>query len=233
MEAAEVLLQDSWLSERMQRERRRGQGVYLLHPCILLASFLAPKAVSSAAHGKSGFGAPQNGDFYSSTLQEYLPRFLPVLCKPDLLLADRNPLLLCYEDISQKACLVRQCSSSTGAFCHLLCFASWAAQTPSGNRCLLPALSAASILSLPWQDDEQRGTDLLRSLLLPSRTTSVCTPHTLQVWTTWSQPTHFSFGGPSLIFLKKYSYFQKRGDSSYGTGPIFISQKMGIFKIGI
>lgn len=73
MEAAEVLLQDSWLPERMQRERSRGQGDNLLHPIILSASLLAPKAVSSAAGGRFGVAAPQDGDFCSSTGQEYLP----------------------------------------------------------------------------------------------------------------------------------------------------------------
>lgn len=180
MEAAEVLLQDTWLPERMQRERSRGQSVNLLLLSTLSASLLAPKVVSSAAWGRFGVGAPWNGVFCSSTMQEYLPRFLPMLCKPDLLLADRNSLPLSHEDISQKSHPISQCSSSTGAFCHLLCFASWAAQNVPGNRCLLPALSAASILSLPWQDDEQRGTDLLRPLLLLLRTRGVCTPDALQ-----------------------------------------------------
>lgn len=43
----------------------------------------------------------------------------------------------------------------------------------------------------------------------------------------------FIFGDPGLIFMKKYCYSQKRGDSSCGTGLILISQSMEIFKIVI
>lgn len=63
-------------------------------------------------------------------------------------------------------------SSRSRAFCHMFCLASWAAQAVSRNKCLLPALSAASSLSRPQQDDKQRATNLLRPLL-PLRSRSV------------------------------------------------------------
>lgn len=191
--------------------------VYFLHHC------LPPKAVSSVAWGRFGVGASQNGDFCSSTMQEYLPRFLPKLCKPDLLLADRSPpppLPWGYLTEIPSGQPVQQQHRSilpSVELCQLSCSEYFWEQVPFASPicCFHPQLALSRMMSR----DVQTCWDLL-SL----RTRGVCTPDTLQVWTTWSQPTCFTFSDPGFTFLKKYSYSQKRGDFSWGTGPILISQ---------
>lgn len=103
-----------------------GFPVYLLHHCLF---------PNSVACGRSEFGASENGEFCSSTVQKYLPRFLSKLCKPDLLMADRNPSLrLPWGHFTEgpSSQPVQQQHR------HILpsVVASWAAQTVSGNRWL-------------------------------------------------------------------------------------------------
>lgn len=66
------------------------RDAHLLGPRVISAALLAPTAAGSAAWGRFGVRAPQDGGVCSSVVQEHLPRFPLLLCKQDSVPADRH-----------------------------------------------------------------------------------------------------------------------------------------------